>query len=94
MHVLGSYGTLGSFLSHWFQLLGQQVTLEIYSPLDKMIVIRVVQQQEWWFLSEIFWEYKETQSLVTQHQLQRIIKKQKGVKVQKSFPKYGGKDYL
>ena len=32
--------------------------------------------------------------MVTQHQLQRIIQKQKGVKVQKMFPKYGGKYYL
>ena len=32
--------------------------------------------------------------MVTQHQLQIIIQKQKGVKVQKRFPKYGGKDYL
>ena len=31
--------------------------LEIYSPLEKMIVIRVVQQQAWWFLYEIFLEY-------------------------------------
>ena len=41
----------------WFQLWGQQAALKIYSPLEKMIVIRVVQQQECWFLSEIFLEY-------------------------------------
>ena len=32
--------------------------------------------------------------MVTQHQLQRIIQKQKGLKVQKRFPKDGCKDYL
>ena len=31
--------------------------------------------------------------MVTQYQLQRIIHKQKRVKVHKWFPKYGGKDY-
>ena len=38
------------FWSHWFQFWGKQETLEIYSPLEKMIVIRAVHQQEWWFL--------------------------------------------
>ena len=46
-------GPWDHFWSHWFQFWGQQATLEIYSPLDKMIVIRVVKKQEWWFLSNI-----------------------------------------
>ena len=45
------------FWSHWFQFLGQQAALEIYSPLEKIIVIRVVQKQAWWFLFEIFLRY-------------------------------------
>ena len=88
----GSYGTLRSFLVSLVSILG--AAMEIYSPLEKMIVIRVVQKQAWWFHSEILLEYKETQILVTQHQFQIIIQEQKGAKVQKKFPKYGGKDYL
>ena len=68
------------FWSHWFQLWGKQETLEIYSQLEEMIVIIVVKEQAWWFLFEIFLEYEETPILVTQHQLQMIIQKQKGVK--------------
>ena len=56
MHVSLSYGTLGWFWSHWFQFWVQQAALEIDSLLEKKIVIRVVKQQEWWFLSEIFLE--------------------------------------
>ena len=47
-------GPWDHFWSHWFQLWGKQATLEIYSPLEKVIVIRVVQQQAWWLLSETF----------------------------------------
>ena len=38
--------------SHGFQLWGKQATLEIYSPLEKMIII-IVQKQAWWLLSGI-----------------------------------------
>ena len=38
-------GPYDHFWSHWFKLWGQQAALEIYSPLDKMFVIKVVQQQ-------------------------------------------------
>ena len=34
----------------WFQFFGQQAVCEIELPLEKVIVIRVVQQQAWWFL--------------------------------------------
>ena len=41
-----------------FRFLGKQVVWEMDSPLNKVILIRVVQQQEWWFLSKIFMEYQ------------------------------------
>ena len=53
IHVSDHMGPWDHFWSHWFQSWGQQVALESYSPLEKMIVIRVVKQQAWWFLSEI-----------------------------------------
>ena len=37
-----------------FKFLGKQELWEMDSPLNKMILIRVVQQQAWWFLSKIF----------------------------------------
>ena len=49
-------GPWDHFGSHWFQFWGKQATLEIYSPLEKIIVIRVVQKQEWWILSDILLE--------------------------------------
>ena len=36
-------GPWDHFWFHWFQLWGQQAALEIYSSLEKMTVIRVVQ---------------------------------------------------
>ena len=38
----------------WLQFWGQSEVGDIESPLEKVIVIRVVQQQAWWFLSKIF----------------------------------------
>ena len=35
---------------------GKQVVWEMDSPLNNFILIRVVQQQAWWFLSEILME--------------------------------------
>ena len=40
----------------WFQFWGQQVVMEIESPLEKVSVIIVVQQQAWCFLFETFLE--------------------------------------
>ena len=39
-----------------FKLCGKQAVWEMDSPLNKVMLIRVVQQQAWWFLSEIFME--------------------------------------
>ena len=39
-----------------FKLFGKQAVWEMDSPLNKVILIRVVQQQAWWFLSKIFME--------------------------------------
>ena len=50
-------GPWDHFWSHWFQLWGQQATLDIYSPLENIIVIREAQKQAWWFLFEIFLRY-------------------------------------
>ena len=50
-------GPWDHFWSHWFQLWGKQAAMDIYPPLEKMIVIIVVQKQAWWFLSEILLEY-------------------------------------
>ena len=41
----------------WFQFWGKQAVWEIELPLEKVIVIRVVQQKSWWLLSEIFLIY-------------------------------------
>ena len=41
----------------WFQFWGKKALGNIESPLEKVIVIRVVQKKSWWFLSEIFLEY-------------------------------------
>ena len=41
----------------WFQFLRKQEVGDIESPLEKVIVIRVEHQQEWWFLFETFLEY-------------------------------------
>ena len=54
-----------------FKIIGKQSVWEIDSPLYKVILIRVVQQQAWWFLSKIF---MESQRLKV-GQLQRIIQK-------------------
>ena len=37
-----------------FNFFGKQVVWEMDSQLNKVILIRVVQQQAWWFLSKIF----------------------------------------
>ena len=55
-----------------FIYLGKQEVWEMEYPLNKVILIRVVKQQAWWFLSKIF---MESQSWETQWQLQRIIQK-------------------
>ena len=39
-----------------FKFFGKQAVWEMDSPFNKMILIRVVQQQAWWFLYEIFME--------------------------------------
>ena len=57
----------------WFQFWGQQAIWEIESPLEKVIVIRVVQQQTWWFLSEVLLRYQEDSKFGNSVQLQRII---------------------
>ena len=40
----------------WFQFWGKQAVGYIESPLEKAILIRLDQQQEWWFLFETFLE--------------------------------------
>ena len=40
----------------WFQFWGQQAVREIESPLEKVSIIIVVQQQAWCFLFETFLE--------------------------------------
>ena len=50
-------GPCDPFWSRWFQFWGQQAALEIDSPLDKMVVIRLMQEKTWWFLFEFFLEY-------------------------------------
>ena len=37
-----------------FKFFGKQLVWEMDSTLNKVILIRVVQQQAWWFLSKIF----------------------------------------
>ena len=39
-----------------FKFFGKQEVWEMDSPLNKVMLIRVVQWQAWWFLSEIFME--------------------------------------
>ena len=39
-----------------FKLFGKQELWEMDSPLNKVMLIRVLQQQAWWFLPEIFME--------------------------------------
>ena len=39
-----------------FKFFGKQAVWEMYSPFNNVILIRVFQQQEWRFLSEIFME--------------------------------------
>ena len=39
-----------------FKLFGRHAVWEMDSPCKKVILIRVVQQQSWWFLSKIFME--------------------------------------
>ena len=68
-----SNGTLGYFFSPIdFKFFGKQAVSEMDSPIKKVILIRVVQQQEWWFLSQIF---MESQRWENRWQLQRIIQK-------------------
>ena len=38
------------------KLFGKQAIWEMDSPLNKVMLIRVVQEKEWWFLSKIFME--------------------------------------
>ena len=52
----------------WFQFLAQQAVGDIESPLEKVIVIRVEHQKEWWFLFETFletWKFKFDNSVPT-----------------------------
>ena len=45
---------LGIFFSPIdFKFFGKQAVWEMDSPLNKVMLIRVVQQQAWWFLSKI-----------------------------------------
>ena len=39
-----------------FKCFGKQAVWDMDSPLNKVIFIRVVQQQAWWFLSKIVME--------------------------------------
>ena len=39
-----------------FKFFGKQTVWEIDSPLNKLILFRVVQPKSWWFLSKIFME--------------------------------------
>ena len=39
-----------------FKLFGKQEIWEMDSPFNKVMLIREVKQQAWWFLSEIFME--------------------------------------
>ena len=39
-----------------FNFFGKQAVWEMDSPLNKVILIRVVQQKAWWFLFQIFME--------------------------------------
>ena len=57
-----------------FKLFGKQEVCEMDSPLNKVMLNNIVQQQAWWFLSKIFME-SQTQNWTTQWQLQRIIQK-------------------
>ena len=43
-----------------FNFLGKQVVWEMDSPLNKVILIKVVQRQAWWFLSKIFMESQDS----------------------------------
>ena len=52
----------------WFQLRGKQAVGDIKSPLEKVILIRLEQQQAWWFLFETFlesWKLKFVNSVPT-----------------------------
>ena len=52
----------------WFQFWGQQAVGDIESPLEKVIVIRVEQQQAWRFLFETLlesWKFKFGNSVPT-----------------------------
>ena len=39
-----------------FKLFGKQGVWEMNSPVNKVMLVRVVKQKAWWFLSEIFME--------------------------------------
>ena len=41
-----------------FKFFGKQIVWEMDSPLNKVMLIQVFQQQTWWFLSEIFMKYQ------------------------------------
>ena len=56
------------------KIFGKQAVWEMDSPLNKVILIRVVQHQAWWFLSKIFMGSPRL-SWATQWQLKRIIQK-------------------
>ena len=51
-----SNGTLGYFGPIDFNFFGKQAVWEMDSPLNKVILIIVVHQQAWFFLSQIFME--------------------------------------
>ena len=44
-----------------FKLFWKQEVWKMESPLNKVMLIRVVQQQAWWFLSKIFMESQSGQ---------------------------------
>ena len=48
----------------WFQFWGEQAVGDIESPLEKVIVVRVEQEQAWWFLFES-WKFKFGNSIPT-----------------------------
>ena len=55
-----------------FKFFEKQEVWEMDSPLYKVILIRVVQQQAWWFLSKIFMQSQRLK-VGSSVQLQRII---------------------
>ena len=58
-----------------FKFFGKQAVWEMDSTLKKVMLIRVVQQQVWWFLSKIFMESQRLKVGQLSGRLQRIIQK-------------------